>query len=97
MVLPQLRASSLKHVIYNHSVLIIRDVTLQPAESTMQLELMLGAKNNPFVTAICFSFFEFSFQILCDSFQRRKGAFHFFQLMKHDEPESIKWLDSFHN
>lgn len=43
VVLPQLRASSLKHVIYNHSVLIIRDVTLQPAESTMQLELNISA------------------------------------------------------
>ena len=56
MVLPQLRASSLKHVIYNHSVLIIRDVTLQPAESTMQLELMLGAKKQPFCDCNLFFF-----------------------------------------
>ena len=56
MVLPQLRASSLKHVIYNHSVLIIRDVTLQPAESTMQLELMLGAKKQHFCDCNLFFF-----------------------------------------
>ena len=75
MVLPQLRASSLKHVIYNHSVLIIRDVSLQPAESTMQLELMLGTKKLRFLTAKRFFLFQMFF--LCDSFQGGRVLYFF--------------------
>ena len=75
VVLPQLRASSLKHVIYNHSVLIIRDVSLQPAESTMQLELMLGTKKLLTVlTAKRFFLF-----LLCDSFQGGRVLYFFFR------------------